>query len=83
VSALLQFHEPGGAPQLREVLATLGLQPADVDDEFGVIPIDPRAGLFAIRVEDGAVERARAALARRPPHPAEGVFSDPRIEPTA
>jgi hypothetical protein len=83
VAALLQFHEPGGAPQLREVLAMLGLQPADVDAEFGVVATDARAGLFTIRVEDRAVERARAALAGRPPHPAEGVFGDPRIEPTA
>jgi hypothetical protein len=83
MAALLQFHEPGGAPQLREVIATLGLQLADVDGEFGVVAVDARAGLFVIRVEDRAIERARAALAGRPPHPAEGVFSDPWIEPTA
>lgn len=83
MSALVQFHEPGRAPQLSEVLATLGLHEGDVDREFGVVAVDARAGLFTIRVADRAVERARAALARRPPHPAEGVFADPRIEPTA
>jgi hypothetical protein len=82
VAALLQFHDPGGAPQLGEVLAAFGLNPADVDAEFGVVATDPRAGLFAVRVEDRALDRARAALAVRPPHPAEGVFGDPRIEPT-
>jgi hypothetical protein len=81
VAALLQFHHPGGAPQLREVLALFGLDPADVDAEFGVVATDPAAGLFVVRVENRGLEEARAALARRAPHPGEGLFSDPPVEP--
>jgi hypothetical protein len=82
MAGLVQLHHAGGEPQLAEVLSMLGLCPADVDTEFGVVATDPRAGLFVVRVEERALDQARAALAGRPPHPAEGVFGDPRIEPT-
>jgi hypothetical protein len=82
MAGLVQLHHPGGEPQLGEVLSMLGLQPADVDAEFGVVATDPAADLFVVRVEDHALDRARVALSGRPPHPAEGVFGDPRIEPT-
>jgi len=82
MAALLQFHHPGGAPQLDEVLTAFGLDRADVDAEFGVVATDPRADLFVIRVEDGALGTVRAALALRPSRPGEGVFGDPRVEPT-
>jgi hypothetical protein len=82
MGALLQFHHPGGAPRLDEALSAFGLDRADVDAEFGVVATDPRADLFVIRVEDRALEEVRAALARRPSRPGEGLFGDPRVEPT-
>lgn len=82
MASLLQFHQPGAAPSLAEVLASFGLDTADVDIEFGVVATDPSAGLFVIRIEDRGLDKARAALARRPHHPAEGIFGDPRVEPT-
>ncbi len=81
MASLLQFHHPEGAPELAEVLASFGLDLADVDAEFGVVATDPSAGLFVVRVADRALDRVRAALARRPRHPAEGLFGDPRVEP--
>jgi hypothetical protein len=79
--ALLQFHHPGAAPELADVLAIFGLDREDADVEFGVVATDPQAGLFTVRIEDHALDKVRAALTTRPQHPAEGLFGDPRIEP--
>jgi hypothetical protein len=81
MASLLQFHHPGAAPDLAAVLAVFGLDRIDVDADFGVVATDPADGLFVIRVEDRALDKVRSALARRPRHPAEGVFGDPRVEP--
>jgi hypothetical protein len=82
MAALLQFHHPGGVPQLDDVLSAFGLDRADVDAEFGVVATDPRADLFVVRVSDHALDTVRAALALRPARPGEGLFGDPRVEPT-
>jgi hypothetical protein len=81
MAALLQFHHPGEPPSLTEVLALFGLDGADVDEQFGVVATDPSAGLFTVRVDDRALDKLRSALTLRPPHPAEGLFGDPRVEP--
>jgi hypothetical protein len=81
MASLLQFHHPGGAPELAEVRDVFGLDIVDVDDGFGLVATDPGADLFAVRVQDHALDKVRAALGRRPRHPAEGVFGDPRVEP--
>lgn len=81
MGALLQFHHPGGAPALTEVLAAFGLDAGDLDPDFGVVATDPRDDLFAVRVEDRALDKVRAALTSRPAHPGEGLFADPPVEP--
>ena len=81
MASLLQFHHPGAPPSLADVLAIFGLDPDDVDAEFGVVATDPQAGIFTVRIEDHALDKARVALTARPRHPAEGLFGDPRIEP--
>ena len=80
-AALLQFRHDGGAPTLADVLAAFALDASDVDAGYGVVATDPAAGLYVVRVDARAVDKLRAALAARPPDPAEGVFGDPRIEP--
>jgi hypothetical protein len=52
----------------------LGLREEDVDREYGVVSIDPDANLYAVRVTRDAVGRVR-------PEGAEGIYSDPEIEP--
>jgi len=52
----------------------LGLRHEDVDHEYGVVGIDPDAHLYAVRVTRDAADRVR-------PDGAEGVYSDPKIEP--
>ena len=78
--ALLQFVHPGGAPSLDGVLAAFALDPGDVDAEYGVVATDPAASLYVVRVDERASDRLRAALARRPAQPGEGLFGDARVE---
>ena len=78
---MLQFHHPGDPPTLDDVRAAFGLDEADIDAEFGVVATDPAADLYVVRVAEGARASIDAALARRPKHPAEGLFADPRVEP--
>jgi hypothetical protein len=79
-TAMVQLQLPEGRPSLAEAAGLLGIEPAELDPEFGVIGTDPERGLYAVRIAAGAVPRAEAALALREPTPAEGLFSDPPIE---
>jgi hypothetical protein len=81
--AMLQFHHPGGLPALDTALAMFGLSDVDVDQEYGVVTTNPREGLYVILVKDHALVKVEAALKSRAKHPAEGLFGNPRIEPTA
>jgi hypothetical protein len=54
---------------------TLGLRPEDLDQDFGVVAIDPNEHLYAVLVGRDAAARAQAAGA------ADGVFSNPKVEP--
>jgi hypothetical protein len=81
-SAMVQFRHRGGAPSLDEVRRLFGLAPDELDPAFGVIATDPDDGLYAVLIADTAIPRVSAALAARPADPAEGVFANPRIEPT-
>ena len=60
---------------LPEVCRRLNISPVDVDQEFGVVNIDPQRDLYAILVEEAAAEKAgqQEGVA--------GPFSNPKIEP--
>lgn len=79
-TAMVQLCLPEGRPTLEEAAGLLGVETAELDPQFGVIGTDPDRGLYVVRIAAVAVPRAEAALARRDPTPAEGVFSDPPIE---
>jgi len=79
---MLQFRHEGGAPTLDDVRASFGLEADEVDAEYGVVATDPRDDLYVVRVHGPAVEKLLAALAERPGDGAEGLFGDPRVEPT-
>lgn len=53
----------------------LGVPLTTVDHAFGVVPIDPDAGLYAVKVSRQAVPGAA------PPGTFRGPFSNPRIVP--
>lgn len=65
--------EPGAATAAAAA-ATLGLEPEDVDQGYGVVPIDPDENLYVVLVNHDAAARARVGGA-------EGVYSNPEIEP--
>lgn len=78
---LVQFKHAGPPPSLEEVRNLFGLGAQEIDTSFGVVATDPAAGLYTVMVDSEAGDRVKTALAGRPPDPAEGVFSNPTIEP--
>ncbi|MDH4177849.1 MAG: hypothetical protein OEW31_06010 [Thermoleophilia bacterium] len=70
----------GAPPSLDEVCARFGFGGDEVDREFGVVATDPDAHLYAVLVEEAAVERL---LGEAPgaSESIEGPFANPLIEP--
>ena len=69
---------PEGHPTAEQVCQKYGLSPEDVDDQFGVIEVDPAEHVYTILVDEAAAarldpDRANGRL--------EGPFSNPKIEP--
>ncbi|QBS40730.1 hypothetical protein [Nocardia sp. CS682] len=60
---------------LTAALRELKLTVDDVDIAFGLVPVDPEAGLYALRVTDAAAARVNTY------GPDVQIFADPRIEP--
>jgi hypothetical protein len=59
---------------LAEVRRKLSLSPEDVDDDFGVVSIDPKNNLYAIMVEQAAAQKVLGKQG------ISGPYSNPRIE---
>ena len=66
---------PHGAT-LESARRKLNLAEDEVDPTYGLVPLDPDQGLFAVRITDTAAARLGAVTSE-----ADGVFSDPGIEP--
>jgi hypothetical protein len=66
--------EPGDASP-ETAARKLGLEPEDVDQDYGAIAIDPEEHLYVVLVNRDAAARANASGG------AEGVYSNPNIEP--
>ena len=79
---LLQFRHKGAAPTASEAAAMFDLSEKEVDAEFGVIATDPEHGLYTILIDETAVPRAQTRLDERGGASDEGIFANPRIEPT-
>jgi Glu-tRNA(Gln) amidotransferase subunit E-like FAD-binding protein len=77
---ILQFHHEGRKPALEEVRALFGLEAAEVDESYGVVGTDPAKGIYVVLVKPSAIEKVRERLAKRPKHPAEGLFANTRID---
>lgn len=78
-NAVVQFRSPVPRPTLAQAAARLGVSPADLDAQFGVIETDPVGGYYTVLVDTAAAARAAAAL-RGSQDPAEGVFANPEQE---
>lgn len=80
---MFQFRHTGSAPSLAQVAQEFGLDPSDLDADFGVIQTDSSQGLYTVQVEEAAAARLSERLKAKgsSSDPAVGVFSNPTIEP--
>jgi hypothetical protein len=63
-----------GPPSLVDAARQLKLAIEDLDAGFGVVPVDPRKGLYSVRARADKVQPGESSEYR-------GPFSDPKIEP--
>jgi len=68
--------EGSAAPSVESAARQVGVAVSDVDEEFGVVPIDPAHGRYAIQVW---ADRVPPGLADERPY--RGPFADPEIAP--
>ena len=69
-----------GEPTVDQICEKYGIDPQAIDDDFGVIEIDPEANLYTLLVDQTAAQLARKALGEDETN-FEGPFSNARIEP--
>ena len=68
--SMYTVHKENGPPTLAEAARQLGVAPENLDPAFGVQPVDPRTGDYAVLMKDGQ--------AASPP-PDKTPFANPRI----
>ena len=71
---LYSINWAGKKPTLEQVAKKFGFDKKELDEEFGVIEIDPQDNLYSIMVEE-------TAIGQKDTKDIEGPFSNPRIEP--
>jgi hypothetical protein len=71
---MLTVELPADEATLAAALEALQLAPDEVDDEFGLVPIDPAKGLYTLLVSEAAGARAGARRGA-------GPYANPAIEP--
>ena len=59
---------------VESVCELLKLAPGELDQDFGVVPIDPEKSLYSILVDENAIGRLE-----QPPVAVQGPYSNPRI----
>jgi hypothetical protein len=69
-----------GPPSLADVRERYGLAEGEVDEQFGVVPVDPDAGTYSVLVEDAAMARALGSEGAETAK-VSGPYANPRIEP--
>ena len=75
---MFNVHWPEGHPTVGQICQKYGLSPQDLDDQFGVIEVDPAEHVYTILVDESAAARLEPDRADRG---LEGPFSNPKIEP--
>ncbi len=73
--ALMTVVSPGEKPTHRVAAEQLGVQMADIDQAFGIVPVDPEQGFYAVQVRADRLPPASRSNSYR------GPFSNPKIEP--
>ncbi|WP_156312042.1 hypothetical protein [Methylobacterium platani] len=72
-TVLMTVHAARRPPSLQQAARSLGVRQSDMDRTFGVVPIDPDRGLFAVKVRSASVAGRGGG--------GENRFSNPRIAP--
>ncbi|HYT76763.1 MAG TPA: hypothetical protein VEL79_18555 [Vicinamibacterales bacterium] len=73
--ALMSVSGTDKPPTLEAAAVQLGVTPADLDTDYGIVLVDPRRQLYAVRVR---IDRLPAASEREE---YQGPFEDPAIGP--
>jgi len=71
---LMTITVPNGKPTLAEAAQRLGVEPSDMDATFGVVPVDPDNGLYAVQVRAGRATAQQGSSYQ-------GPWSNPAIAP--
>jgi hypothetical protein len=74
---LMTIEAPGEPPTPESIRDRYGLADAELDARFGVVAVDPQAGIYTVMVEDAAA----AKLSSGGGWTVRGPFSNPRIAP--
>jgi len=74
---LMTVTLPQGAPSLAAAAERLGVAPQDLDTTFGVVPIDPDKGVYAVQVRSDRLPKNL----RQSGEGFQGPWSNPRIAP--
>jgi hypothetical protein len=79
-TVMLTVKLPPGQATLDEARHRLGLAPGEVDEKFGLVPLDPAEGVYAVLVPAEAGARAAASAAGQAGEVG-GPYANPPIEP--
>jgi hypothetical protein len=77
VLELMTVTAPHGAPTIAEAAKQLGVATEDIDVVFGVVPVDPDRGIYAVQVRADRLHK-RPEGSGQDYH---GPWSNPRIAP--
>jgi hypothetical protein len=72
---LMTIVSPEGVPDLARAASILGVDVSAMDTAFGVVPIDPENGKYAVQVRASAVSNSGKTA-----DGVNGPYSNPRIE---
>jgi hypothetical protein len=75
-TVLVTIEGTAGPPSLESAAKQIGVQVADIDAQFGVVPIDLANKLYVVQVR---ADRLPKHFVKKQPY--SGPFSEPRIEP--
>lgn len=76
--ALMTIACPEAKPGLARAAEILGVSTDAIDAAFGIVPIDPDRGLYAVQVRASALPATDPSGQQDTPY--RGPFSNPRIE---
>lgn len=76
---LMTVHGSDGAPSIAQAASELGVSVADIDEKFGIVPINPDEGLYAVQVTESSIDTR--ATGDADPSNYRGPYSNPRIAP--